>query len=74
MFNVILSFGLNKEERFVQESLLNTINNIQQEQKVNIEELEIILNSDIEEIVTLCKKAYLKPKTDKTGHAICPVK
>ena len=52
----------------MQESLLNTINSMQ-EQKVNVEELEIILDSNIEEIVALCKKAYLKPKTDNMGHA-----
>jgi hypothetical protein len=39
------------------------------EDKVNVEELETILNSDIDEVVTLCKKACLKPKTDKTGNA-----
>ncbi len=52
----------------MQESLLNTEANIQ-EQKVNIAELEIILDSNIEEVVSLCKKACLKPKTDKAGKA-----
>ena len=53
----------------MQESLFNTVQKLQTEQKVNVEELEILLNSDIEEVVTLCKKACLKPKTDKTGNA-----
>jgi len=53
----------------VQESLLNTVKKIQQaEQKINVEELEVILNSDIEEVVALCKKACLKPKTDNMGN------
>ena len=42
---------------------------MQNEQKINVEELEIILDSDIEEVVTLCKKACLKPKTDTMGNA-----
>lgn len=63
--NIIWSKG----ERFVQESLLNTVKKVQTEQKVNIEELEIILNSDIEQVVALCKKACLKPKTDSLGNA-----
>ena len=53
----------------MQESLLNTVKKMQEEQKINVEELEIILNSDIEEVVTLCKKACLKPKTDSMGNA-----
>lgn len=53
----------------MQESLFNTVQKLQTEQKINVEELEIILNSDIEEVVTLCKKACLKPKTDKSGNA-----
>jgi len=53
----------------VQESLLNTVKKMQTEQKINIEELEIILNSDIEQVVALCKKACLKPKTDSSGNA-----
>ena len=53
----------------MQESLFNTVQKLQTEQKVNVEELEILLNSNIEEVVTLCKKACLKPKTDKTGNA-----
>jgi len=53
----------------VQESLFNTVQKLQTEQKVNVEELEILLDSDIEEVVTLCKKACLKPKTDKAGDA-----
>lgn len=53
----------------MQESLLNTVKKVQTEQKVNIEELEIILNSDIEQVVALCKKACLKPKTDSLGNA-----
>ena len=48
----------------MQESLLNTVKKMQTEQKVNIEELEIILNSDIEQVVALCKRACLKPKTE----------
>ena len=53
----------------MQESLFNTVQKLQTEQKVNVEELEILLDSDIEEVVTLCKKACLKPKTDKSGDA-----
>jgi len=53
----------------VQESLFNTVQKLQTEKKVNVEELEILLDSDIEEVVTLCKKACLKPKTDKSGDA-----
>ena len=53
----------------MQESLFNTVKKLQTEQKINVEELEIILNSDIEEVVTLCKKASLKPKTDDMGNA-----
>lgn len=52
----------------MQESFLDTINGLKEE-KVNVEELEIILNSSLEEVVGLCKKAYLKPKTDKMGNA-----
>lgn len=61
-------YGL-KEERFVQESLLNTVTKLQNEAKIHVEELEVILNSDIEEVVTLCKKACVKPKTDNMGNA-----
>lgn len=53
----------------MQESLFNTVKKLQAEQKINVEELEIILNSDIEEVVKLCKKACLKPKTDSMGNA-----
>ena len=53
----------------MQESLFNTVKKLQTEQKINVEELEVILNSDIEEVVTLCKKACLKPKTDTMGNA-----
>jgi hypothetical protein len=53
----------------VQESLLNTVSKLQKETKINVEELEVILNSDIEEVVTLCKKASVKPKTDSMGNA-----
>lgn len=54
----------------MQESLFNTVlKKTQTEQKINVEELEIILNSDIEEVVGLCKKACLKPKTDNKGNA-----
>ncbi|MBQ8847535.1 MAG: hypothetical protein IJ003_01160 [Candidatus Gastranaerophilales bacterium] len=53
----------------MQESLFNTVKKLQTEEKINVEELEIILNSDIEEVVTLCKKACLKPKTDSIGNA-----
>lgn len=53
----------------MQESLLNTVKKLQNEDKVNVEELEAVLNSDIEEVVTLCKKACLKPKTDSMGNA-----
>lgn len=49
--------------------MYNTVSKLQTEQKINVEELEIILNSDIEEVVTLCKKACLKPKTDSMGNA-----
>jgi len=52
---------------FVQESILNTAQ--QQEEKINVEELETVLQSDIEEVVKLCKKACLKPKTDSKGNA-----
>lgn len=53
----------------MQESLLNTVKKLQKEPKINVEELEILLNSDIEEVVTLCKKACVKPKTDSMGNA-----
>ncbi len=53
----------------MQESLFNTVQKLQTEEKINVEELEIILNSDIEEVVALCKKACLKPKTDSNGNA-----
>ncbi len=53
----------------MQESLLNTVKKMQAEEKVNVEELEVLLGSDIEEVVTLCKKACLKPKTDTMGNA-----
>jgi len=53
----------------VQESLYETVQKLQAEQKVNVEELESILQSDIEEVVSLCKKACLKPKTDSMGNA-----
>lgn len=54
----------------MQESLLNTVKKMQaSESKVNIEELEILLNSNIEEVVKLCKKACIKPKTDSMGNA-----
>ena len=53
----------------MQESLLNTVKKLQSEQKINVEELEVILDSNIEEVVTLCKKACLKPKTDSMGNA-----
>ena len=48
----------------MQESLLNTVKKMQAEEKVNVEELEVLLQSDIEEVVKLCKSACLKPKTD----------
>lgn len=53
----------------MQESLYDTVAKFQKERKVNVEELETMLNSDIEEVVTLCKKACLKPKTDSMGNA-----
>ena len=53
----------------MQESLLNTVKKMQAEEKVNVEELEVLLGSDIEEVVSLCKKACLKPKTDTMGNA-----
>ena len=53
----------------MQESLLNTVKKMQAEEKVNVEELEVLLQSDIEEVVDLCKKACLKPKTDTMGNA-----
>ena len=53
----------------MQDSLFNTVQKLAVEEKINVEELEIILNSDIEEVVKLCKKACLKPKTDSMGNA-----
>ena len=53
----------------MQESLYDTVAKFQRERKVNVEELETMLNSDIEEVVALCKKACLKPKTDTMGNA-----
>lgn len=53
----------------MQDSLFNTVQKLQTEEKINVEELEVILNSDIEEVVKLCKKACLKPKTDSMGNA-----
>jgi len=53
----------------VQESLYDTVTKFQKERKINVEELETILDSDIEEVVKLCKKACLKPKTDNMGNA-----
>ena len=53
----------------MQESLLNTVTKMQNEAKIHVEELEVLLNSDIEEVVTLCKKACVKPKTDNMGNA-----
>ncbi|MBQ8476857.1 hypothetical protein IJ531_07335 [bacterium] len=53
----------------MQESLYDTVQKFQKERKVNVEELEAILDSDIEEVVSLCKKACLKPKTDEMGNA-----
>jgi len=60
---------MQKGERFVQESLLNTVKKLQKEPKINVEELEVILGSDIEEVVALCKKGCVKPKTDSMGNA-----
>lgn len=53
----------------MQESLLKTVQKLKSEDKINVEELETLLNSNIDEVVTLCKKACLKPKTDKMGNA-----
>ena len=53
----------------MQESLLNTVKKLQEETKINVEELEVLLDSNIEEVVTLCKKACVKPKTDSMGNA-----
>ncbi len=53
----------------MQDSLFNTVQKLAVEEKINVEELEIILDSDIEEVVKLCKKACLKPKTDSMGNA-----
>ena len=53
----------------MQESLYNTVQKLKSERKINVEELELILESDIEEVVSLCKKASLKPKTDEMGNA-----
>ena len=53
----------------MQESLYNTVQKLKSERKINVEELELILESDIEEVVSLCKKACLKPKTDEMGNA-----
>jgi hypothetical protein len=58
-----------RREIKVQESLYDTVQKFQKERKVNIEELETALDSDIEEVVSLCKKACLKPKIDETGNA-----
>lgn len=52
----------------MQESLYNTVKNMRTD-KVNVEELEAILGTGIEEVVGLCKKACLKPKTDAMGNA-----
>lgn len=53
----------------MQDSLFNTVQKLTVEEKINVEELEIILDSNIEEVVKLCKKACLKPKTDSRGNA-----
>lgn len=53
----------------MQESLFNTIKKLQTEDKINVEELETLLGTGIEEVVGLCKKACLKPKTDSMGNA-----
>ena len=53
----------------MQESLYDTVAKFQNERRINVEELETMLDSDIEEVVTLCKKACLKPKTDNMGNA-----
>ena len=53
----------------MQESLYDTVAKFQKERRINVEELETMLDSDIEEVVTLCKKACLKPKTDGMGNA-----
>ncbi len=53
----------------MQDSLFNTVQKLAVEEKINVEELEIILNSNIEEVVKLCKKVCLKPKTDSMGNA-----
>lgn len=53
----------------MQESLYDTVAKFQKERRVNVEELETMLDSDIDEVVTLCKKACLKPKTDNMGNA-----
>ena len=52
----------------MQESVYE-IGEVQKELKINVEELEIILDSNIEEVISLCKKACLKPKTDTHGNA-----
>ena len=62
-----------KGERFVQESLLNTVTKLKAVKRINVEELEIILNCDIEQVVALCKKACVKPKTDSNGNAFFTV-
>ena len=53
----------------MQESLYDTVQKLKASQKVNVEELEDLLESDLEEVVSLCKKACLKPKTDSMGNA-----
>ena len=53
----------------MQESLLKTVEKLKTEERIDVEELKIILDSDIDEVVFLCKRACLKPKTDKTGTA-----
>lgn len=53
----------------MQESLYNTVRNFADNENVNVQELESQLDCEIEEIVSLCKKACVKPKTDAMGNA-----
>lgn len=73
MFNFIsyntFEYYILSGESFVQESLYDTVQKLKAAQKVNVEELEDLLESDLEEVVSLCKKACLKPKTDSMGNA-----
>ena len=53
----------------MQESLYDTVQKLKATTKMNIEQVEVALDSNLDEIVSLCKKACLKPKTDASGSA-----